>query len=402
MSAESRVSAETEEQADPLTEISAGSGAGKSTVFGSDFGKRPDRIRKYLTGFLESFEFLFLAESYILRHTKDISFIRNVPVPFRVRSTVVRENTAEQIPANDRVKPTGGKETPSDAEAQPFAGTETLVGTGVSPYELAENMAWIIGISPDFPHTAAYIMFIETILPGKAVDALTAIAAYAADNNKDYDKACVFFRAALCMEPEFLNAMYGYARVCRDMYSQGEDNDYVGNFKAEALVFFELTSLAHPKFSDSFYYLGYAYLNMGLYQKAFLAWKGYLKLSEDEERQKEIRARIQQITVPMEIERGCNAVLSGRYEEGISILEPHTKGRYKEWWPLYYYLGDAYKNTARHGEAIDMYKRVLNLKPSHVESMDELASIYELYGDDELVSKYRNKAELIRNGGFKD
>ncbi|GHU49883.1 hypothetical protein FACS1894127_4150 [Clostridia bacterium] len=408
-------------------------------IGGGGLRKQPDRIKKYLIGFLDGFEFLFLAESYILKHSKDMSFIRNVPVPFRIRpfqgteatsDIEVLTSTGTEAAPDTKVEPpektgavldtevepsekTGAvldtEVEPSEktgavleAGVEPSSKTGAIPATGVSPYELAENMAWIMGISPDFPHADAYGLFIEAVLPGNAAEALTAVAAYAADKNKDFIKACVFFRAALCMNPGFLNAMYGYARVCRDMYSQGEDNEYVGNFKAEALVFFELTSLEHPEFPDSFYYLGYAYLNMGLYQKAFLAWRKYLEFSEDEERQKELSMRIQQITVPMEIERGCNAVLAGRYEEGISVLEPHTKSRYKEWWPLYYYLGDAYNKTARHEEAIEMYKKVLSLKPSHVGIMDELASIYDLLGEDVLVSKYRTKAELIRTGGFKD
>ncbi|MDR2296070.1 MAG: tetratricopeptide repeat protein, partial [Clostridiales Family XIII bacterium] len=196
-----------------------------------------------------------------------------------------------------------------------------------------------------------------------------------------------------------LAAMYGYARVCRAMYLASEDGEYIGRFKAEALEYFELTTEAHPRFPMAYYYLGYAYLNMGLYQKALLTWNGYLDHSTHPKDRREIKERIRQLADPLEIERGYNAVLAGRFAEGIAALEPYLSSRYGDWWPLYYYLGAAYAGKERGAEAVDMFKRALRLNPSHVESMKELADIYEVDGAPELAAKYRAKAALIEGGG---
>jgi tetratricopeptide (TPR) repeat protein len=149
--------------------------------------------------------------------------------------------------------------------------------------------------------------------------------------------------------------MYGYARVCRAMYQASDDSAYTAHFKAEALEYFELTTEAHPSFPQAYYYLGYAYLNMGLYQKTHIAWKRYLEHSSHPKDRREIKERLRQLADPLEIERGYNAVLAGRFEEGRAALEPYLKSKYNDWWPLYYYLGVAYISAGNRDGAVDMF-----------------------------------------------
>jgi tetratricopeptide (TPR) repeat protein len=255
-----------------------------------------------------------------------------------------------------------------------------------------------MGAVPSFPHTGAYIAFLCRLMGKHAAEGLVKEAKDAAER-EDYDEACIRFRAALCLEPGNLEAMYGYARVCRAMYLASEDGEYIGRFKAEALEYFELTAEMHPRFPMAHYYLGYAYLNMGLYQKAHLTWKRYLEHSSHPKDRREIKERMRQLADPLEIERGYNAVLAGRFAEGRAVLEPYLNSKYSDWWPLYYYLGVAYISLERRDEAVDMFKRGLRLNPSHVESMRELADIYEAGGEDELSAKYRRKAALLEGGG---
>jgi tetratricopeptide (TPR) repeat protein len=217
-----------------------------------------------------------------------------------------------------------------------------------------------------------------------------------------YDDACRLFRAALCVEPQDLAAMYGYARVCRVMYQASDDSAYTARFKAEALEYFELTTETHSRFPQAHYYLGYAYLNMGFYQKAQLTWKRYLEHSSHPKDRREIKERLRQLADPLEIERGYNAILAGRFEEGRVALEPYLESKYNDWWPLYYYLGVAYISAGNRDGAVDMFRRALALNPSHIESMNELADIYGADGDAALSEKYRGKAGLIANGGYKE
>ncbi|MBR0597048.1 tetratricopeptide repeat protein [Sinanaerobacter chloroacetimidivorans] len=330
-----------------------------------DIRKRPDRVGRYFKKYTKTFVFDEFSEAYLKRVNK-IDFMRGVPIPLRKQ------------------------------DMEEFKG-----GEGLKVLHIAENMAWILGIDPKFQYADKYIEFMDKLFHKKIVMSLVKEGRDAAEE-KDYDNAAIHFRAALCLSPDNLHALYSYARVCRELYLGSNNEEYVGRFKAEAMEYFELVVEGYPRFGQAYYYLGYAYLNMGLYTKAKLTWEQYLKKSNVMKDKKEIRTRLSQIEQPVEIEKGYTAILATRYEEGIRILEPYLKTNFKDWWPMSYYLGIAYTALDRNSDAIASFKRVLSINGSHVESMDELAAIYGASGDTENESKYRKKAELLRSGGHKE
>ena len=199
------------------------------------------------------------------------------------------------------------------------------------------------------------------------------------------------------MQYNYLHSMYSYARACRVMYMNSHNEEYVGRFKAESLDWFELLTETHPRFAQGYYYLGYTYLNMGLYSKADLAWREFLRFSRNGKNKKEIRNRINQISEPIQIEKGYNEILAGRYESGIKLLEPFLSSRFNDWWPLYYYLGIGYEMTGKRADAVSAFRKVLQINGSHLDTMKELIAIYEEEGDRENIKKYKNKIELIEN-----
>lgn len=331
----------------------------------SDIKERPDRVGKYFKKYLSNFVFDEFSEAYLKREGQ-IDFMRGVPIPLR-------------------------KE---DIEA--FHG-----GEGLKILHISENMAWIMGIDPQFEHTKTYMTYMEKYFNFKIVEGLVKEGRNAAED-KDLDNAAIHFRAALCMKPTDIHAMYSYARACRELYLGSDNEEYTGRFKAESLEYFELLVETHPKFPEAYYFLGYAYLNLGLYIKAQITWETFVGRSNNLKDKREIKNRLKQLAQPVEIETGYNAVLAGRWEEGINLLEPYLKSEFKSWWPLSYYLGVAYLSVGRNSEAVASLKRVLSINPSHVETMDELADIYAKSNDKENEKKYRNKAELIRSGGHKE
>lgn len=330
-----------------------------------DIKERPDRIGKYFNKYLKNYVFDSFTEGYLKREAK-IDFMKDVPIP-------LRKNDVEE-----------------------FKG-----GSGLKIMHIAENMAWVIGSDPHFKYTANYVQYMLKYFNLKIVDALVKEGRNAAED-EDFDNAAIHFRAALCVDPTNIHALYSYARVCRAMYLESSNEEYVGRFKAEALEFFELNREFHPRFAQNYYYLGYAYLNMGLYIKAHLTWKEYLSKSRNGKDKKEIKQRLDQIATPIEIEKGYNAILSGRWQEGVTMLEPHLNSTFKDWWPLSYYLGIGYISLGRRDDAVSCFKRVLTLSPSHIESMDELADIYAIEKDQENEQKYRKKAQLLRDGGHQE
>lgn len=318
-----------------------------------------DRISQYLTPHLSEMIFDELSDGYLERAgIKDI--MTGVPVP-------IRKTELESI----------------------------------STLSIARNMAFVIGCDPTFQYKENYIAYILRAFDKRFAEGLIADGVEGAARN-DFEYACIQFRAAMQIDPDNANAYYCYGRACKDAYEAGEEEELVGRFKAESLEAFEIATLKNPQLAEAFYFLGYGYVNLGLYIKAKLTWEDFMKLSADEELKKEIAQRLEQLEQPVEIEKGYNMVLAGKYEEGIEALSVYTEGQYAGWWPLWYYLGAAYAALERDDEAVASFLQVLRFSPSNAEAMEELVKLYEKLGDEEKAAKYRTKLEIVSENAKKD
>ena len=338
-----------------------------------------DRIKDYLISYMDEFIFDELTDDYLDKiGMKDI--LSGIPVPFRK--------------------------------------TELSDLSGIN---LARSMAMVIGCDPTFKHAASYKEFISRAFGGDFMSPLLAEGVNLA-NKDEFEKACICFRGAICLSPENSDAVYAYARGCRDCYLAGEGEEYVGRFKAESLEAFEKLTLMAPDFEMGYYYLGYAYLNLGLYIKAQLTFKTFMEITDDahfdaavekillhrkdtskeqirEEWNKlreEIGEWIVKLEEPIKIEEAYNHVLAGRYEEGISRLEPYIENEsYNQWWPLYYYLGTAYEQLGENEKAMYAFKKILEFSPSNTDAMQCIIRICEKSGDAEQAEKYVEKINVV-------
>ena len=331
----------------------------------SDIRLREDRIGRYFRKYLNKFVFVEFSESFIER-SKAGDLLRGVPIPLRRK------------------------------EVKDFAG-----GDGVSMLVIAENMAWVMGCDPHFKHTKDYVAILLKLFNRKLAEGMMKEGRDAAERG-DMDNACIHFRASLCMQYDYLHAMYSYARACRVMYENSNNEEYVGRFKAEALDWFELLTETHPRFAMGYYYLGYSYLNMGLYSKAVLAWEGFLRFTRNSKDRKEINRRIEQLSDPVAIEKACLAVSAGRFQEGVDVLNRYRDSKFNDWWPLHYYLGLGYSGLGKPADAVSEFKKALMINGSHLESMRELLTIYEETGDKENIKKYSEKVRLIEEAQDED
>ena len=330
-----------------------------------DIQLREDRIGRYFKKYLNKFVFVEFSEEF-MAHNKAGHLMKGVPVPLRRK------------------------------EVKEFAG-----GRGIDFLVLAENMAWVMGCDPHFKYTKDYCAILSKLYNYKLYEGMMKEGRDAAENG-EMDNACIHFRAALCMKYDYMHAMYSYARACRVMYEHSKNEEYVGRFKAEALDWFEILTETHPRFAMGYYYLGYSYLNMGLYGKAKLAWQDYLKFGRNGKDRREITKRLNQIAHPVAIEDGCLKIGAGRYEEGIDILEPYLKSQFKDWWPLHYYLGRGYVQADQISDAVAEFKKVLMINGSHVETMKELLQIYEAQDDRANVKKFSEKIRMIEEAQAED
>lgn len=326
-----------------------------------DFTLRTDRVGKYLEKLGAEFVFDEFQSGYLKRE-KLTDIMQGVPIPLRHQDVV------------------------------DFHGSE-----GLSVSRIVENMARVMGINPQFQYVSAYKSYIGRYYSEKLADALVKEGRDEAEGAR-YEAAAVHFRGALVLSPDNMHAIYSYARVCRELYlaEEGGDPGYIGQFKAESMEYFELCTELYPTFAEAWYFLGYAYLNLGLYLKTTLAWKEFLRYSKNSKDKKEIRQRLEQLTDPVKIEAGCNHILAGRWGEGIDGLLPYRGTQYEDWWPLHYYLGTGYARIGEEEDAIDCFKRTLTLAPSQCQSMEELSALYEKRGETALAEKYRKKLAIVR------
>ena len=324
----------------------------------TDIQLREDRIGRYFRKYLNKFVFVEFSDEFI-KESKAGHLMKGVPVPLRRK------------------------------EVKAFAG-----GKGIDFLVIAENMAWVMGCDPHFKHTKDYCAILGKLYNYKLYEGMLKEGRDAAEQG-EMDNACIHFRAALCMKHDYLHAMYSYARACRVMYENNKNEEYIGRFKAEATDWFELLTETHPRFAMGYYYLGYSYLNMGLYGKAQIAWQSLLKFGRNSKDRREIDKRLKQIAHPVNIEDGCLKIGSGRYEEGLEILESYLKTEYNDWWPLHYYLGRGYVQADRIPDAVAEFKKVLMMNGSHLDTMKELLLIYEEQDDRANIRKYSEKIRLI-------
>lgn len=306
----------------------------------------------------------------------------------------------------------------SDSFLKVMGGYEILKGIPV-PITEGENgqipvrgifvdMAKVIGGDSSFVYAEKYLTYMKAVAGDDAEAILVSEGAKAADEER-FEDACKLLRTALLIDPKSQAALYLYARACKACYeTEDMDEDYVGTFKAEAMESFELLTMMHPEFAMGYYFLGYSYLNLGLYTKAKLTWEDFMKYSSvasgdagmDDNQLEDLRNEVSDLLAdldqPVQIEMGCNQIMSGDFVGGRDTLSKFKEGKYENWWPLWYYLAVAEASLGNGQGAIDAYKKVLTLSPSNIDVMQELAEVYEVMGDMANATKYRNKIEVVK------
>ena len=277
------------------------------------------------------------------------------------------------------------------------------ISKGLTTVNIARAMAYVIGCDIDFRFRDNYIAYIKrTFSLEDFVKALLSEGVDLADHD-DYEGACILFRAAILLDPECKDAYYCYGRACKDAYENGDSEEYIGRFKAESLAAFERLTLIAPDFDMGFYFLGFGYINMGFYQKARLTWERFMELSNEGELRAEIRGFLDKLVEPCRIEEGYNAVLRGSFEEGIAILSEYEEDeRFNKWWPLWYYLGEAYLGIGDANSAEEHLLKALQFSPSNIKVMEELVGIYRAFGDTEKCEKYEKKIQIVQNNVMLD
>lgn len=316
-----------------------------------------NRLDKHLMKYLDDYVFLELMPEYVKRERLD--FMRGVPMP-------VKKDMVGALAKNK----------------------------GIEFKYFTMGMVNVIGMNPSFKYVSQYVNFLNYV--NKDIVPSMVMVGMEQAKMSELEPACITLRAALVMDPDNVDAMYNYMLVCRNLYLESDDKQFVTDFKTE--VFESLLKLKElaPDFAMTYYYLGFAYLNAGKYREAQGEWDRFLHISGPCSERLEIRDRLRDIEDPVKIEKGYNDVINGKWHEGLAVLEQYKDTDKMEWWPLPYYLGVGYSRTERYNEAVDMLKQALKGNPSSAEIMAELVIAHNALGDEVNAEKYKKKIDILR------
>lgn len=315
-----------------------------------------NRLNKYFSFLGEEYVFIELTPDYYKRIHMD--FMRGVPLP-------VKRKYVEGLAENQ----------------------------GVEFSLFTMGMISIIGIDPDFEYVSKYVKLLE-YMNDKIAHVAVNVGVGLAQTGK-LEQAAVNFRAAMVIDPSNTNALYNYILVCRDIYVKSDDKELVGDFKEEVLECLLKLREMKPDMAMARYFLGYAYINMGLYSMAADEWNEFLRLAAGGPEIEEIRARLDDIEDPIIIERGYTDIMEGNWQRGMDILEQYIDSDYMSWWPLKYYLGVGCNRLGRHKEAIELLKKAAAENPSSPEIVAELVIANEALNDEVNAEKYRRKLKIL-------
>ena len=326
------------------------------------FKSREDKLNEYLKSELKDFMFTEVSEEFL--NAADLSFMKDIPIPIK----------AEDL--------------------------KSFMDKGLSTTQIADNISVVIGSDTHFKYVDSYLQYLHKLFDDKLVLVFAGKGEEALKIG-NYRRGLAYLRAAMMFKDDALESMFCYANGCRFWYlsMEGEDgcDELILLLKNESREYFEHCTSAYPQFPQAWYYLGYAYLNMGQYQRTQIAWKHYMTCcgEDDPENIKEIEGRLVELEDPVKIEKGVNLLAGGRLEEGLRILEPYVDTEYGKWWPLHFNLACAYREMDHPEEAIEGFLKVLELNPSHYDSMIALYELYAEAGDSEKAEKYLNKSKLV-------
>ncbi len=340
------------------------------------------KVEQYFKEVMDKIVFINLSNDFLDKHV-NLRFLKGVPIPI---SLEVLENEAK--------KSGGGKK-------------------GFSPAAAAQAMIFVIGASENFPYAEQYKRFLKYNIKGLYVATLAsgidmaqsgrlmeaAIVLRAADIYDRWSRKDAVIDGPTLRDPKLPqtpDAIYNYARVCRDIYMNEEEEDQTKRavFREESVSAFERLMKEFPAYDQSYYFLGFFYMNKKRYQDAKNVWTKFLKLTKETVMAEDVRERMEQVDDLIIYEKGYLEVMNDRAEEGLEILLPLYE-KYREWWNLLFFIGLAYRKLGEYEKAKFFFKEVVRIKPSQSDAYNELglccASLSE-YPDAE---KYFKKAALI-------
>ncbi|SCY97529.1 tetratricopeptide repeat protein [Alkaliphilus peptidifermentans] len=261
---------------------------------------------------------------------------------------------------------------------------------------IVRGMIHTIGIDSNFKYLEEYIKFLY------AFDAnIEAYIMYQGvkyiDSNKPIE-SIIFFKALVTINPQNPKGLLNYAAAVANY-----GNEYLKSGHKQSKAFHKE---AKEKFEELlnrgieepliYYHLAYLYR----YEKQFIKSRKmgeiYLNVSDEELLKDNVIVLLREIKDLALYEEGYEAILSGKPQIGVPILEELLE-EYKEWWNLYFFVGLGNRLLGNYKEAINSFEQVLELEEDQLDSLVELGLCYSSINDLQEAIDYFTRA--LRIGG---
>lgn len=259
----------------------------------------------------------------------------------------------------------------------------------ISLASMARGMIKLIGLDSKFKYIKEYKTFLYAF-DDKIVDYISYEGLKFAEKGNLYD-ALIYFKASITLDEDNINGLYNYARICQDIVLKTEDENKKKDFERESIEILEIITEKYSDFSLAYYHLGFHYANQNLFKKAQLTWERCLSLGIDEEKKGELLLQIKELADQIQYEEGYTFILNNKPSLGLEKLIPLIE-KYSDWWNLLFFIGLAYRQLGNVHEAINYLKKILIIKPTQVDTLNELGLCYSTINDFIKAEKYFSKA----------
>lgn len=264
--------------------------------------------------------------------------------------------------------------------------------------DMIEGMIITIGIDENFPYADEYKKILKSFKENIEIMIINSGNEFI--EKGEIDKGMIYLRAAHSLDKNNLFAIYNYSialeEKAKKLYS--EDKKELGSkFLNEAMEkMMELRDKDEKEeFPLAYYKLGYYYKAYNQSKKARDSWEKFLEMDVEEEAKDEIRNNLEAIRNDVIYEEGCELILSGKPREGLEKLIPLTE-KYEKWWNLDFMVGVALRQTQDFKNAIKFFKKVLEVNPSQVDTLNEMGLCKANTGDMNAALEFFNKAILMK------
>jgi tetratricopeptide (TPR) repeat protein len=239
--------------------------------------------------------------------------------------------------------------------------------------KINRGMSVLLGLDPSFIHNEKYKTMLNKTKTNLQAYLIHLINYY--NQKKEY---ALMVSIALVEIEDSSRNLFILANSLENLsidYYKSENTIKGKIFFEESIRNYIKSEESDSKFSLPLYKLGFYYKNQGEFLRAKDYWDRFLTLDQDPNRIEEIRNELEILEKLVDYEVGYKYVREGRTEEGLDLLLPLIE-IYPNWWNLFFVIGLAFRQSDEYKIASDYFKKVLEIKPNQVETMNELSLCY--------------------------